>query len=166
MTKGIHHALKKHIERHFDTTHGQLRKFPKSIIMLSYIMCLSILFQGFLDIIMKFGGYTPWITSMPWRIDFLFLTTISVLIGFQTLNGMKQQKLDVTRNSIQLGLIVEASLVVGDLHFVSVYGSIIPEVFWFRLPFIVLTVINIFILAYIITKMSVFRNKDGKLALY
>ncbi|HEY5714501.1 MAG TPA: hypothetical protein VIT68_04070 [Candidatus Gracilibacteria bacterium] len=159
-------ALKNHVESLLDTHHGQLRKFPNSVIVLVYVMCLNILLQGFLDIFVKFGAYTPWIVDMPWRIDFLFLTAISVLMGFQTLNGMKEQKLDVTRNSIHLGLLVEASLVIGDLHFISVYQTVIPEVFWFRMPFIILTIFNIWILGYIFYRMHLFADKDGHIKLF
>ncbi len=158
--------LKNHVESCFDTHHGQLRRFPNSVIIWVYIMCLNILFQGFLDLIIKFGGYTPWIVSMPWRIDFLFLTAISVLMGFHTLNGMKHQKLDVTRNSVQLGLLVETALIVGDLHFIAVYKDIIPEVFWFRMFFVGLTLINVFILLFIVHRMHVFSDKQGKIHIF
>lgn len=166
MKKGFVHVLKNHFEKAVDTHHGQLKRFPNSVIMLVYVMCLNILLQGVLDIIVKVGGYTPWILAMPWRIDFLFLTAISVLMGFQTLNAMKHQKLDVTRNTIQLGLLVETALIVGDLHFIAVYSPIIPEVLWFRLPFILLTLFNIWVLVHVIRKLHVFSNKKGKIELF
>lgn len=158
--------LKHHTETMFDTKHGQLKKFPHSVIVLVYIMCLNILVQGFADILIKFGGYTPWIISMPWRIDYLFLTGISVLMGFQTLIGMRRRELDVTRNSVQVGLLVETALIVGDLHFMSVYGPIVPEVLWFRMPFVILTMFNVWILTYISRRMQLFWTKDGGLKLF
>ena len=157
--KGVVCFLKSHLGKSVDTHHGQLKRFPDSIIMLVYIMCLNILFQGVLDIIVKFCGYTPWVTGFPWRIDFLFLTTISVLMGFQTFNAMKHQKLDVTRNSILLGFLVETALIVGDLHFISVYSSVVPEVVWFRAPFIVLTMFNIWVLSYVVYRLRIFTNR-------
>lgn len=163
--KKIKNAIKKHVEECFDTHHGQLRKFPNSVIMIIYFMCINILVQGFLDIILKVGGYSPLITSMPWRIDFLFLSALSVLMGFQTLNGMKQMKLDVTKNSVQVGLLVETALIVGDLHFISIYKNILPEVILFRAPFIALTAVNVFILIYVIKRMNLFRE-NGKIKLY
>lgn len=163
--KNLKTVIKNHVESCFDTHHGQLRRFPNSVIIIVYVMCLNILFQGFLDLILKFGGYTPFVTSMPWRIDFLFLTAISVLMGFQTLNGMKQMKLDVTRNSVQVGLLVEMALIVGDLHFISIYEDLIPDVTLFRAPFIVLTFVNVFILLYVSKKMNLFWE-NGKIKLY
>jgi hypothetical protein len=160
------HNLKHHAQEMFDTRHGQLKKIPRSVITLTYVMCLNILLQGFMDIVIKFGGYTPWIIAMPWRIDFLFLTAISVLMGFQTLIGMRRRELDVTRNSIQVGLLVETALIIGDLHFISVYGTYIPEIMWFRMPFVVLTMFNVWILIYVTRRMHIFTGKDGKLKLF
>lgn len=153
-------------EAMFDTKHGQLKKFPRSVIAIVYIMCINILFQGFLDIVIKVGSFTPWIIDMPWRIDYLFLTAISVLMGFQTLIGMRRRELEVTRNSIQVGLLVEIALIVGDLHFVSVYGPVIPEVLWFRLPFVVLTMFNVWILIYTARRMDLFWDENGKIKLF
>jgi hypothetical protein len=164
--RSLFENIKHHTESMFDTKHGQLKKIPRPVVVLSYVMCLNILFQGFMDIIIKFGGYTPWIIGMPWRIDFLFLTGISVLMGFQTLIGMRRRKLDVTRNSVQVGLLVETALIVGDLHFISVYGPVIPEILWFRIPFIALTLFNVWILFYIIRKMNLFWGRDGVLKLF
>jgi hypothetical protein len=121
-------------------------------------MSLSVLLQGIFDIVIKLAGYTPWIVRFPWRVDFLFLTAISVLMGYQTLIGMRRRELDVTRNSVQIGILVETALVVGDIYFIIKNYQEIPEALPIRLPFIILTAINIGILVLISHKLKLFKK--------
>jgi len=127
---------------------GDLRYVPGHILALTVFLCLSVLLQGIADVVLKIVSYTPLLTSLPWRTDFLFLTAISVLMGYRTLQGMRMRRFDVTRNSIELGVLVEISLVIGDTQFIFQHLSDIPEVLPMRLPFIILTTINIGILVY------------------
>jgi hypothetical protein len=127
---------------------GTLRDVPDHILSLTVFLCLSVLLQGVADVVLKVISYTPVLTALPWRTDFLFLTAISVLMGYRTLQGMRMREFDVTRNSIELGVLVEISLVVGDTQFILQHLKDIPEVIPMRLPFIILTIINIFILLY------------------
>ena len=130
------------------TNKGDLRPVPNYVIALTFFMCASVLMQGIGDIALKLLSYTPALPTLPWRIDFLFLTSISVLMGYRTLTGMLRQKFDVTRNSIELGILVEISLVVGDSIFIHNHMLDIPHVIPMRLPFILLTMLNIAILLY------------------
>lgn len=61
---------------------------------------------------------------------------------------MRMRKFDVTRNSIELGILVEISLGVSDTQFIFQHLLDIPEVLPMRPPFILLTIINIGILLY------------------
>ncbi len=150
----------KHVSRHLfsafyrslirciETNQGQLRRVPNHVLALTVFICASVLLQGIGDLVLKGLGYTALFPAIPWRIDFLFLTAVSVLMGYRTLTGMRQRKFDVTRNSIELGLLVEVGLIVGDITFIRAYGESIPSVFITRLPFIILTTLNVFILLY------------------
>lgn len=146
----------------FDVDKGQLKEFPRPVIWWVYLMSMSVLLQGLADIVLKVGGYAGVMVKFPWRMDFLFLTVISVLMGYQTLIGMRRRELDVTRNSVQIGLLVEIGLVVGDVYFVLQNYDWLPEALVIRAPFIVFTTLNIFILLYIVWKLSLFRDVNGE----
>lgn len=130
------------------TNAGELKPVPNHILWLTVFLCFSVLMQGVVDIALKLLGYTALLPTVPWRTDFLFLTAVSVLMGYRTLTGLHRRKFDVTRNSIELGLLTEVGLVVGDSEFILAHLANIPHVFAMRFPFIVLTTINIIILLY------------------
>jgi len=136
------------ITRVIETNEGQLKHVPNHILALTLFFCVSVLVQGIADVALKLLSYSPILPELPWRTDFLFLTAISVLTGYRTLSGMRQRKFDVTRNSIELGFLVEIALVVGDSEFIYMHLSDIPHVLPMRLPFIILTLVNIAILIY------------------
>lgn len=158
--------LDNHTKRIFDVDEGKLGEFPNTVIWLVYLMSLSVLMQGIFDVLIKLGGYTPWVVMFPWRMDFLFLTAVSVLMGYQTLIGMRRRELDVTRNSVQIGLLVEIALFVGDIWFVIENRELIPAALPIRLPFIVLTFINILILAYLVYRLNLFKDRKGNWRLF
>lgn len=153
----IEHLADDHLGEH----EGKMKAFPRSVLWLVYLMSLSVLFQGIADVVIKLGGYTPWLVKFPWRMDFLFLTAISVLMGYQTLVGIQRRELDVTRNSVQIGLLVELALVVGDLYFLMVHGSEVPGAAAIRSPFIFFTTINILILSYLVYRLDLFKDEKG-----
>lgn len=130
------------------TNEGQLRRVPNHILALAFFVSINVLLQGIADIALKLVSYSDMLPALPWRTDFLFLTAVSVLMGYRSFQGMLHQKFDVTRNSIELGILVEIGLVVGDILFIHNHLIDIPHVLPMRLPFIVLTSLNIFILIY------------------
>lgn len=150
MNDTIHKALKTVLH----TNEGQLRRVPNYIIALMLFLCVNVLLQGIADVGLKVLSYTDVLQPLPWRTDFLFLTAVSVLMGFRSLQGMLHQKFDVTRNSIELGMLVECGLVVGDAVFIRQHMFDIPHVLPMRLPFIILTLVNIAILLYVYHKLS------------
>lgn len=158
----LHKFLEKHTERLIDKDRGKLRYVPNVVIDLVFFLCFSVLLQFFADILLKILGYTGLILQMPWRTDFLFLTAISALMGYQTLVGMQRRELDVTRNSVQLGLLVETALVVGDIYFVVAYPELFPGLLYIRLPFLILTVLNFFILVFVAYRLKLFQYSSKK----
>ena len=144
----LERILNRIVGRVFETNGGQLRRVPNHILALTLFVCASVVFQGIADIVLKLTSYTTILPALPWRTDFLFLTFVSVLMGYRTLGGMHHRKFDVTKNSIELGLLVEIALIVGDMEFIYLHVVDIPHVLLMRLPFIILTIINVMILIY------------------
>lgn len=160
--RGVKNRVRQKIEHYLGGGSENMEELPRKAFWLVYFMTLSVLIQGILDLVIKFAGYTPFMVMFPWRVDFLFLTGISVLMGYQTLKGIEGRKLEVTRNSVEVGLLVEVALVVGDVLFIIQHQDTIPEALWVRSPFIFFTIINIGILLYLIQKLHLFRDPKGK----
>ncbi|MFT7184377.1 MAG: hypothetical protein ACI9QC_000718 [Oceanicoccus sp.] len=150
----------------FDVERGQLKHIPNFVIFLIYVLCLSVLFQAALDFVVESLMLLGMVEKIPLRIDFIFLTIISTVMGVQTLKGMARRKLDVTRNSILIGIIVETALIVGDVTLIlqrSHELSVLPLI---RLPFLMLTFMNLAILLFVGVKLKVFIDKRGKVSLF
>jgi hypothetical protein len=146
--KKMQKAMEETLMHVIDPNQGQLKIVPNHILALTLFLCINVLLQGIADLALKFLSYSPLLSPLPWRTDFLFLTAVSVLMGYRSFMGMRHRKFDVTRNSIELGLLVETGLVVGDTLFIMQHIADIPEVLPMRLPFIIFTAINMVILLY------------------
>lgn len=148
LTHKIHHLIIEKLKSVIRTNEGQLRRVPNRTLILALFVSVNVLLQGIADVALKLASYSALLPTMPWRTDFLFLTAVSVLMGYRSFQGMLHQKFDVTRNSLELGLLVEVGLVFGDIAFIQDHLVDIPQVLPMRLPFIALTTLNIFILLY------------------
>ena len=144
----MNHAINKTLKTVLHTNEGQLRRVPNHVLALALFLSINVLLQGIADIALKLVSYSTLLPPLPWRTDFLFLTAVSVLMGYRSFTGMLHQKFDVTRNSIELGILVEIGLVAGDTLFIKEHLIDMPHVLPMRLPFIILTSINILILLY------------------
>jgi hypothetical protein len=142
-----------------DTEAGRLTNIPDSLIRRTIFMSANAILQAFADVILEAVILLGLVTfKIPFRLEFLFLTLISTVIAYLTLKGIRAGDLDVTRNTLLLGLIVETSLVIGDLYLLFN----IDEYFWtvliVRIPFMVLTSANI----YIISRVMLYNLKVKK----
>lgn len=144
----IHCSINRTLKSVIHTNEGQLRRVPNHVLTLALFLSISVLLQGIADVALKVASYTALLASLPWRVDFLSLTAISVLMGYRSFSGMLHRKFDVTRNSMELGILVEIALVVGDIVFIRNNLEDIPHVLSMRLPFVLLTTLNIGILLY------------------
>ncbi|MDF2379687.1 MAG: hypothetical protein P1V18_05750 [Candidatus Gracilibacteria bacterium] len=162
VSKSIKEMFHEHTSRIVEQTAEKFRLYPKNIIWLILFLSYNVLIQGVADVIIKIAGFTPWFEPLLLRVDFLFLTAISVLMGYQALRGMRRRELDVTRNSIAVGLLVEAGLVTSDILHLMEYSATNPNLIYIRSPFIVFTTINFFILVYIAIHFKLFRDKNNK----
>lgn len=150
----------------FEVERGQLKHIPNFVIFLIYVLCLSVIFQAVLDIAVEGFMLLGFIEKIPLRINFIFLTILSTVMGVQTLKGLSQRKLDVTRNSILIGIIVETALIVGDLVLMITKSELIGVLPFIRLPFLLLTCMNLGILLYVAHKLKVFRDKKSSLKFF
>ena len=140
-------SIRVSLTRIIETNEGQLRRVPNHVLALVVFLCINVLLQGIADVGLKVASYSDVLPRLPWRTDFLFLTAVSVLMGYRTFMGMRHRKFDVTRNSIELGLLVETGLVIGDIVFIQSHITELPFLLTIRLQFIIFTSFNIFILA-------------------
>ncbi|MEM1312356.1 MAG: hypothetical protein AAGF07_02745 [Patescibacteria group bacterium] len=129
----------------------KLKPIPNRVIFASAFLSASALTQFILDVILETSSFFDLIPKIPFRVDFLSLTTISAFLAYQTLIGLRKRELDVTENSLQLGSIVESALIIGDLIFL--YNN--PGLFLIgvRLPFLFFTTINLILIIYIWIKV-------------
>ncbi len=163
--KSIRRFFESHTQQIVDHNHSKFRLYPKWSIWMILYLSYNVLLQGVADVVLKVLSYTPFLMDMPWRTDFISLTAISVLMGYQALKGMRRREIDVTRNSISLGVLVETGLVIGDIEFIWLNPDLLPGLLLIRLPFMLFTFSNIIILLYIARKLSLFRDDAGKFVL-
>jgi ABC-type multidrug transport system permease subunit len=143
----------------------KFKEYPKSVVALVLFLSYNVILQGIADVFIKVLSISKAIFYVPLRLDFLFLTAVSVLMGFQAFKAMKRREVDVTRNSVSLGLLVESGLVASDLYYLFEGGQLDMQMFYLRLPFILITTVNFFILLYIAIRLNVFRDDNGKFIL-
>jgi len=141
-----------------DTESGRLTNIPNFVIGFSVFMSINAILQAIADIVIEFAIIAGWVGfKIPFRLEFLFLTLISAVIAYLTLRGMREGDLDVTKNTLTLGLIVESSLVIGDIVLLATIDTGFWSTFAVRLPFMILTTMNIFIISYILTRRYIVR---------
>ena len=142
-----------------DTEAGSLINIPNFLIWQSVFMSANAILQAVADIVIEglvLAEAVPF--KLPLRVEFLFLTLISTVIAYLTLKGLREGDLDVTRNTMTIGLLVESSLVLGDIYLLFITPtSEVGTIFAIRIAFMVLTSMNIIILARILLRQ--YRTK-------
>lgn len=146
-------------KRIVDTDQGQFASVPDSVIAVSVFMAISAILQAIADVAIETLALLEMIYKMPLRLEFLFLAIISAVLGMFTLKGLKRKEIDVTRNSLSLSLMVEVFLLVSDSYFLMTFEKVNSFIVSVRLPFMILTSINVFIVLYIIWRMHIFQRK-------
>lgn len=141
----------------FDFNAGKLKDIPNSIIVLTLFMGISALLQFVVDVIIEISMLFKLIPTLPFRIDFFFLTGISALLAWHTVQGIRRKEIDVTQDSTQISWLVEVALFCGDIYLLANIDRSANPIVWTRIPFLVLTFINIVIVTYTIYKLRLFR---------
>ena len=151
----------KTLTRYFlDTEQGKFTEVPDVVIGLSLFMAVSAVIQAIADFILESLSLFEMIPKIPFRLEFLFLTIISAMLGIFTLEGLSRKEIDVTRNSLILSLVVEMFLVISDIWFLMQHSgntTLWPEVV--RIPFLIFTSINVLIVTYISFKMYILNHQ-------
>jgi hypothetical protein len=124
-----------------------LKPIPNSVIFASAFLSASAVIQFVVDMCIELIAYLKLIPSIPLRIDFISLTTISAFLAYQTLTGLRKRELDVTENSLKLGFIVESALIIGDLVYLN--HNPVQYYIGLRIPFLFFTMINLMLISYI-----------------
>lgn len=146
-----------HLEKyHIHYTSKKLVDIPTEVILASIFLSINALTQFIVDIFIEVASFNNFIPHLETRFNFLTLTFLSALLAFQTLKAIRQKRLDFTRDSAQMGLVIESGLVWGDLVYLNSVDYRTFEVL-VRSPFIFFTLINIGLLLYIILKMKLFK---------
>lgn len=143
----------------------KFKNYPRMVVWLVLFLSYNVILQGIADVVIKILSMAEVIFYVSFRVDFIFLTMVSVLMGYQALRAMQRREVDVTRNSVALGLIVELGLVLSDVFHLINLETLDYNLLWLRMPFIVVTSINFLILIYIAIRLKVFINEKGKFVL-
>lgn len=131
-----------------DTEAGQLTNIPDFVIAWVIFMSGNAILQAFADIFLEIAILTEVVSfKIPLRLEFLFLTVLSTVIAYLTLKGLREGNMDVTQNTLIIGLIVETSLVLGDTYLLFNTDKDFWIIFAVRLPFMILTSMNILIIS-------------------
>lgn len=130
-----------------DTEAGQLTNIPDFLIAWVIFMSGNAILQAIADVILEICILTGVVEfKIPFRLEFLFLTVLSTVIAYLTLKGLREGNIDVTKNTLIIGFLVESSLVFGDLYLLLHTEKDFWMIFGVRLPFMVLTLMNILII--------------------
>jgi hypothetical protein len=140
----------------FNLQNFKIKDIPPLVVFLSLFMSVNALMQAIGDAVLETLILSGLFVKIPFRIDFISLTTISAILAWHTFRGIQRKEFDVTHDATQVSLVVELALVIGDLYFIITYFSANPAVLWIRLPFLVLTTINVLIVLYIIIRLKLF----------
>ena len=134
-----------------DTEVGRLSNIPNFIIRRTRFMSLNAVGQAVADVVLEvlllLGLFS---FKIPLRVEFLFLTLLSTVIAYLTLKGMREGSLDITKNTLIIGLIVESSLVLADVYLLVNTHKDLMSIFLVRLPFLLFTASNIYIISNIL----------------
>jgi hypothetical protein len=158
-SSAILEVLERMTKEILDTNQGRLAEVPDKVIAVSLFMAINAIIQAVADISIEILSMAQLIPSLPFRFEFLCLAIISAILGQFTLMGLRRRELDVTKNSLTLSLFVEIALLAGDLIFVFVTPGASTGYFLLRLPFMIFTAINVFIVLYIIWRTHIFRTR-------
>mmetsp|Transcript_20078 Transcript_20078/g.40531 ORF Transcript_20078/g.40531 Transcript_20078/m.40531 type:complete len:287 (+) Transcript_20078:90-950(+) len=156
--KGLHHSL----SRRFIQTIRHIDDVPKDLWLSAIIVAINALLMAVTEILIEvlvLAGVYP---KLPFRLDFFFLTMLSALLGWQTLDGIRQKHFDTSINALQVSGLVEAALITGDIVFMKSEQDKYPAAVPTRLPFAILTGINLILVAYMYVELWLYHREEDE----
>jgi hypothetical protein len=145
---------------HFPHEGDRLFTVQNEIIYFSLLLSFSVIGQALVDFVLETMSLLGLIDPIPFRLEFLFLTLLSGILGFFTLSGIRKRHIDLTRSSLITSICLEVSLVASDVYYLSRINEFGQYYERIRLPFIILTSINILLILVIIWQSKVFSNQQ------
>lgn len=124
-----------------------MRNLSQNHRMLIKVMSYSALIQAVSDINLEIFSAIGIIEALPFRFSFLILTIISALMAMETLHDLMPYTLLWNRRAVINTGIVELGLILSDIYFIfTIYES--HSMWWLRLPFMIFTAFNVYIIFY------------------
>ena len=144
-----------------DCNSEQLKVIPNSVIVASTLLSISAIGQWLVDLSCELLAYFGVLPPIPFRINFITLTFLSALLAYQTFRSLQHNELVITNSALQVALLVETGLIIGDVYFLSNLEYPLASGFlvFFRMPFITLTTINVLLIGYIYLRLRFFKAK-------
>lgn len=116
------------------------------------VQSASSIFQFFADVLIEVLVLTGTLPSVEYRFAYTLLAFITAFTSFKTWDAIRRDRFGLVHEDIQITLLCELSLITTDFWFV--YGLHNEDFLYIRLPFIVLTAINLFIIIHIMMKYN------------
>lgn len=126
-------------------------------IVISYNAVIMLVAEIGIEVLVAAGVY-PYI---PFRLSFLVLTILSGLLGTQTLIAVNRKEFDTSHNALQVGLLVEVGLIAGDIEFLVNKSDDYPAALPTRVPFIILTFLNVCLVVYLYVKLRLYESRTA-----
>ena len=122
----------------------------KSVEYALIVQAISSILQFIADIVIEVLVIENYLPDSDFRMSYTLLAFLAAFTSFKTLDAIRQDEFGLVHEDIQITLITELSLIGADFWFI--YGLEKFNYLYIRLPFIILTCINVSILIWITTK--------------
>eukprot|EP01102_Stenamoeba_stenopodia_P018284 TRINITY_DN667_c0_g1_i2.p1 TRINITY_DN667_c0_g1~~TRINITY_DN667_c0_g1_i2.p1 ORF type:complete len:454 (-),score=107.56 TRINITY_DN667_c0_g1_i2:213-1574(-) len=132
-----------------------LRPVPKSVSIIAIAVAISGVLQFIADITIEILAASGVAYHHPghFRIGFLFLILLSAITGLFTLAGIRARELDVTRESLVLGFVMESGIIVSDMLFILKEEHHPFPAAKYRIPFIILASVDVVGILYVFFRL-------------
>jgi len=140
-----------------------VEEVPRRAVRAAVVVSWNALFMAVAEILIELlilGGAYP---KLPFRLDFFFLTMLSALLGYQSLQGIRKQHFDTSINALMVAALVESALIAGDILYMVETHKEFPATVPTRMPFLVLTFVNLSLVSFLIFEMLQFHKREQEL---
>lgn len=131
-----------------------VKKHEDYIEYLVIFQCVNALLQFIVDVILEILTQQNIIPYHDIRLLYALLAGTVAFISFKTLDSIRKNQFTIVYENAQLGFLLEAILIIGDLWFL--YGQDYQDLLIYRIWFLGLTFINIVIIFHIIIKFKLY----------
>ena len=133
------HALASH---HAYRQEALTRKITYKTLVATTIISWNCILMFIVEVVIEFALLFKILSHIPFRLNFLSLTALSVVLAIQAIRGVRQGEIELTGNALVMSAAVELLLIFGDIVYLVQYADTYPLVVKIRIPFMILTSIN------------------------